>query len=897
MASGLGDPAGIVKDEHVTPSGCGPGVAHAIDTASVNIALDSPGCGDVAPPLDCVGISIHSRGVGTAAIQADIGKMLSILDERFQSRQCVASSAIVLLQDGVYVPWKKRTEEYNVWQLTKWRWFAGMDLRYVCHEKQWATAGPGSTHLDAERAISTGPLVTGPPTPLMKSRRPPGRVPLMPLCTTIAPDVPQAECPRSMLTLDLIGHVDDTSKDQALRKRCQAFRYDRVQQQLGEGSFGQVYSCESTVGLRAVKKLKIQPCDTVTLTKHQHCDTAVVEVSVLERCARCPHIITLLDVCKCGPHICLIFELWGKSLFDLKAENSGFGTAPHLRMVFEQSLKALLFLHSVDVIHTDIKTANVLVLLNTGAHVLTCDSASSPLHLKLADFGSCLVVDPKRRPHINAQSRSFRHEMRNITTVPYRAPEIVFGNQEFGTAIDLWALGIMMCSLTAWSFTHESQPQDDKPILSIETRLVAAWRLHLGPPCGEELVELRAFPYWHDFHSPGLDSPMAARPAPRRVRDLLGGTNFALVLRLLSWVAQGRGSAASALGEGHFHPERLTHALPSPGESYTDPSTCSFTGVRHLWNVKEGEVSPEICLAIMGDVADVAEVVRREFFPDHSKQLTFGKHCAVAQLENATKYTIAGWLVAGAQGGRLNGMNISKKLPFAEVRRWRNALMIANAEAIEEFWANLKTRLASLSGELGPSGDALSANHPNSWLWAVAETHITHRHFAQDRVAKRRKCKGAPPQLKIEERLHNDGAASGLHIGLTGAGKRKVRFLQEEVQVTTTKESTPVIADDVVLRCYPGHVYVGGVTGARHQVIQDDFEDEAGEALLNLPMGPCSMTFMLRSCIFPDRSRTKDVTPNPRNVWHCFTSCAREFIHDPRFRLPTIAEFLQAPDE
>ena len=104
MASGLGDPAGIVKDEHVTPPGCGPGVAHAIDTASVKIELDSPGCGDVAPPLDCVGISIHSRGVGTASVQADIGKMRSILAERFLSRQCAASSEIVLLQDGVYVP-------------------------------------------------------------------------------------------------------------------------------------------------------------------------------------------------------------------------------------------------------------------------------------------------------------------------------------------------------------------------------------------------------------------------------------------------------------------------------------------------------------------------------------------------------------------------------------------------------------------------------------------------------------------------------------------------------------------------------------------------------------------------------------------------------------------------
>ena len=405
MASGLGDPAGIVKDEHVSSPGCGPGVAHAIDTASVKIELDSPGCGGVAHPL--VGISIHSGGVGTASVQADISKMRCILADRFLARQCAASSAIVWLQDGVYVPWKKAASQYNVCQLVKWRWFAGMDLRYVSHEKQWTTAGPGSTHLDAERAISTGLDVTGPPTPLMKSRRPPGCVPLMPLCTTIDPDVPQAVCPRSMMTLDLIGHVGDASKDQALRNRCQSFWYDRVQQALGEGSFGEVYSCESTVGLRAVKKLKIHTCETAALTKQKHCDKAVAEVSVLERCARCPHIITVLDVCKCGPRICLIFELWGKSLFDLKEENCGFCTAPHLRMVFEQSLKALLFLHSLDVIHTDIKTANVLVLLNTGAHVLTGDSASSPLHLKLADFGSCLVADPLRRTHINQQTRFF----------------------------------------------------------------------------------------------------------------------------------------------------------------------------------------------------------------------------------------------------------------------------------------------------------------------------------------------------------------------------------------------------------------------------------------------------------------------------------------------------------
>ena len=119
---------------------------------------------------------------------------------------------------------------------------------------------------------------------------------------------------------------------------------------------------------------------------------------------------------------------------------------------------------------------------------------------------------------------------------------------------------------------------------------------------------------------------------------------------------------------------------------------------------------------------------------------------------------------------------------------------------------------------------------------------------------------------------------------------------------TTTKKPTPTIKEDVILECYPGHVYVGGVTGARHQVIHDQFDEE--EALLPFHPGgsapssvPCSVTFMFRSCVFADRSRTMDTTPNPRNVWNSFTACVRQLINDPRFRLPSFEEYMQAPCE
>ena len=247
-------------------------------------------------------------------------------------------------------------------------------------------------------------------------------------------------------------------------------RYDQIHELLGSGSFGDVYSCQSTVGLRAVKKLKIfRDADaTQPVTLRTHCEVALAEVAVLERCASCPHIITLLDVCKCGPRICLIFEVWGASLFELRSGNSGFcsgrNAGYHLRTVLEQSLQAVRFLDDLGVIHTDIKTPNVLVKWEAGAF------GCGPLHLRLADFGNCVVADPLRRPHIDASTQRFRHEMRHITTFPYRAPEIVFGDKSFGTAIDLWALGIMMFSLSDLHFSYA-----DPLLTRMSLRLSNAW--------------------------------------------------------------------------------------------------------------------------------------------------------------------------------------------------------------------------------------------------------------------------------------------------------------------------------------------------------------------------------------------------------------------------------------
>ncbi len=124
-------------------------------------------------------------------------------------------------------------------------------LRCQLHRQAWATAGPGATYADAVRA-------NAPPTPLMTSVNLPGCEPSQTPTPNLRLPLPffldDSQVARPLLSLDLFGSADDKAKDQALRPRAHAMLYEQIHELLGSGSFGDVYSCESSVGLGAVKK-------------------------------------------------------------------------------------------------------------------------------------------------------------------------------------------------------------------------------------------------------------------------------------------------------------------------------------------------------------------------------------------------------------------------------------------------------------------------------------------------------------------------------------------------------------------------------------------------------------------------------------------------------------------
>jgi dual-specificity kinase len=77
-------------------------------------------------------------------------------------------------------------------------------------------------------------------------------------------------------------------------------------------------------------------------------------------------------------NMCLVFEPLGKSLYDFIKDNKykGFDISD-VREIARQSLKAIEFLHSIQLTHTDLKPENIL--LKSDKHEVVNDDTKIPI--------------------------------------------------------------------------------------------------------------------------------------------------------------------------------------------------------------------------------------------------------------------------------------------------------------------------------------------------------------------------------------------------------------------------------------------------------------------------------------------------------------------------------------
>jgi dual specificity protein kinase YAK1 len=195
----------------------------------------------------------------------------------------------------------------------------------------------------------------------------------------------------------------------------------RVLDVLGSGTYAYVFKCQSVAERGQFYALKI-------IKNHRNYrETGLAEVSVHRQLAKGlahpgkSHVMIPVTSFEVDGHVCIVQPLLNRSLFD------GLGQGPPVssllertRGIMKQLLQALEFIHHLGIIHSDLKTDNVLLLDDDCQQIV------------LIDFGSATVGDGE--PGIYIQSRF------------YRSPEVIL-RLPFDSKIDVWSAGCVAAEL------------------------------------------------------------------------------------------------------------------------------------------------------------------------------------------------------------------------------------------------------------------------------------------------------------------------------------------------------------------------------------------------------------------------------------------------------------------
>ena len=100
----------------------------------------------------------------------------------------------------------------------------------------------------------------------------------------------------------------------------------------------------------------------------------------------------------------------------------------HYKFIFYQICRAILFLHSANVIHRDLKPSNVLI--NEDCIIKLCDFG---LSRNLRDGEQLLLTE-------------------YVVTRYYRAPEVMLCSHQYSKSIDIWSIGCSFAELLSKSY-------------------------------------------------------------------------------------------------------------------------------------------------------------------------------------------------------------------------------------------------------------------------------------------------------------------------------------------------------------------------------------------------------------------------------------------------------------
>ncbi|KAI1152730.1 kinase-like protein [Nemania diffusa] len=262
-----------------------------------------------------------------------------------------------------------------------------------------------------------------------------------------------------------------------------------------------------------------------------------------------------------GDHEVFIMTPLATSLSDLLVARGGLPF--HLvfvKLALRQVLQGVIYLHDVNVVHTDLHLSNLLIALTENSMLAEMEEAElhrpSPrkqvdeltIHTSRMMKGGrgLLTTCDLGHARIGEKHRGF------AMPTQYRAPEVIL-DMEWGNQVDLWSVGLIAWDLLQKKplfriYDNESQEQNDAHHLAAMTAL-------LGPPPPEFLTRSEnTTKFWSEDGQWKGPVPLPPKTSFDSLAGGLTGVDKEMFVNLmdclLEWVPEYRGDAIHIF----FHP-------------------------------------------------------------------------------------------------------------------------------------------------------------------------------------------------------------------------------------------------------------------------------------------------------------------------------------------------------
>lgn len=220
--------------------------------------------------------------------------------------------------------------------------------------------------------------------------------------------------------------------------------------QIGEGTYAKVYKakCKKSNKNFALKKIKKVP------GKNGIPSSAIREIKLLQ-ILKNKYVVELVEtVVEKDLYLVLEYMKYDLSGILLKHSPLSKNAAKHLSYIL---LKGFSYLHEKEIVHRDIKGANILV--------------SSSGEIKISDFGlSRFFVKDSMFLGVESE-RNCMNMTNRVVSLWYRAPELLIGKTEYGPEIDVWSLGCLFFEIFTGKTLFRGKTEEEQTIL-IESLLL-----------------------------------------------------------------------------------------------------------------------------------------------------------------------------------------------------------------------------------------------------------------------------------------------------------------------------------------------------------------------------------------------------------------------------------------